>query len=59
MSLIVVSKAKQLIKESEMNTSAEAIGELDKIVQKAISDAIVKAKSDGRKTVMARDFPQG
>ena len=59
MSLIVVSKAKQLIKESEMNTSAEAIGELDKIVQKAISDAIVKAKADGRKTVMARDFPQG
>lgn len=57
-SLVVVSKVKSFIKKhSEMNTSASAMPVLTKIIEDACLKAIEKAKSDGRKTVMDRDFP--
>jgi histone H3/H4 len=55
--LVVVSKIKKYIKEkSEMNTSATAIDELTRVVQKECDKAIEKAKAANRKTVMDRDF---
>ncbi len=55
--LVVASKVKQLIKEkSELNTSASVMDALSKIVVREVEAAIEKAKADGRKTVMDRDF---
>ena len=55
--LVVTSKVKKLVKEkSGFNTSSTLIDKLsDKVVQMCES-AIENAKSDGRKTVMDRDF---
>jgi histone H3/H4 len=54
---VVASKVKQLIKEkSELNTSASVMEALSKIVEREVSKAIERAKADGRKTVMDRDF---
>ena len=55
--LVVVSKVKAYIKaRAQMNTSASATDALTEIVQKACDQAIENARSDGRKTVMDRDF---
>lgn len=55
--LVVASKVKALIKkQSEMNTSANVMDALSKIVEREISRAIERAKADKRKTVMDRDF---
>lgn len=55
--LVVVSKVKAFIrKNSEMNCSASVMEQLTKIVEKECLKAIEHAKSDGRKTVMDRDF---
>lgn len=55
--LVVVSKVKTYIKDrAQMNTSASAADALTKIVKEACDRAIEKARSDGRKTVMDRDF---
>jgi len=55
--LVVVSKVKNYIKnKAQMNTSASASDALTKIVQEACDRAIENARSDGRKTVMDRDF---
>jgi len=55
--LIVVSKMKKYIKDkSGMNTSASAAEALTKLIEKACDNAIDKANSEGRKTVMDRDF---
>jgi histone H3/H4 len=57
-SLVVVSKVKALIKSrGEMSTSASAIAVLTKLVEHECLKAVEKAKADGRKTVMDRDFP--
>ncbi|MCX6116272.1 MAG: hypothetical protein NT027_01925 [Proteobacteria bacterium] len=54
---VVASKVKQLIKEkSELNTSASVMEALSKIVEREVAKAIERAKADGRKTVMDRDF---
>lgn len=56
--LIVTSKVKKYIKDkADMNTSASTVDALTKIVEKALDQAIEHAKSEGRKTVMDRDFP--
>lgn len=53
---VVTSKVKKLIKESGgCNTSGETIEVLSKAVERLCEKAIETAKSDGRKTVMARD----
>ena len=55
--LIVVSKLKNYIrKTSDMNTSGNVADKLSEIVRTLCNQAINNAKSDGRKTVMDRDF---
>jgi histone H3/H4 len=57
--LVVVSKVKAYVKtKGDMNTSAETVGFLTEKVQSLLDKAIVSAKEDGRKTVMARDFKE-
>ena len=56
--LVVVSKIKAFIKaRGEMNTAGSVADVLTKIVERECLKAIEKAKSEGRKTVMDRDFP--
>lgn len=58
--LVVASKVKQYIKgKSEMNVSASTLQALTEMVKKACDAAIEKAKGEGRKTVMDRDFDHG
>ncbi len=55
--LVVVSKMKQYIKDvSEMNTSEDVNYILSNLIRMQCDRAIEKARADGRKTVMARDF---
>lgn len=55
--LIVVSKLKNYIRErSEMNTSDSVAEVLSNRVRRLCDRAIEKARADGRKTVMDRDF---
>lgn len=55
--LVVASKVRKYIKEKgECNTSAETIDILSKAVEKLCERGLEAAKSDGRKTVMARDI---
>lgn len=55
--LVVTSKVKKFIKEKgDCNTSAETIDVLSKAVEALCEKGIEAAKSDGRKTVMARDI---
>ena len=55
--LIVASKLKSYIAQaSEMNTSADVMEILSDRVRMLTDQAIERAKQDGRKTVMARDF---
>lgn len=55
--LVVVSKMKQYIREtSDMNTSEDVNQVLSNMIRIACDRAIEKAKSNGRKTVMAKDF---
>lgn len=55
--LVVASKLKAYIREKAgMNTSAAVMGALSVRVRAICDEAIEKAKRDGRKTVMDRDF---
>jgi histone H3/H4 len=55
--LVVVSKLKNYIRTaSGMNTSGSVGPLLSDIIRKLCDQAIEKAKQDGRKTVMDRDF---
>jgi hypothetical protein len=55
--LIVVSKLKAYIKaKADMNTSGDVMEVLSDRLRRLCDDAIATARSDGRKTVMARDF---
>lgn len=55
--LVVVSKMKQYIRDiSEFNTSEDVNQLLSEIIRAECDKAIAKARADGRKTVMARDF---
>ena len=57
--LIVASKLKKYIREhSGMNTSANVMPALSEQVRSLCHQAIEKAKTEGRKTVMERDFQQ-
>ncbi len=57
MVLVVVSKIKSYIKEkAQMNTSDKVAEALTERVRLLCDEAIEKAKADGRKTVMDRDF---
>lgn len=55
--LVVVSKLKSYIKEkADMSTSASVAERLTEKIQELCDEAIEKAKSAKRKTVMDRDF---
>jgi hypothetical protein len=55
--LIVASKLKQYVKDRyDMNTSANVMEALSRIVRRQTDRAIDKARSEGRKTLMDRDF---
>ncbi len=54
---VVTSKVKKLIKETGgCNTSGETIEVLSEAVRRLCEKGVESAKSDGRKTVMARDI---
>ena len=55
--LVVVSKLKTYIKEkSGMNTSGGVAAVISDSVRRMADEAIERARADGRKTVMDRDF---
>ena len=55
--LVVTSKVKNFIRENgDCNTAAETIDAVSKAVEKILLTSIESAKSQGRKTVMARDI---
>ncbi|MBM4056086.1 MAG: hypothetical protein FJ264_15745 [Planctomycetes bacterium] len=55
--LVVISKLKNYIRStSGMNTAGNVASKLSDIVRNLCNQAIERAKSDGRKTVMERDF---
>ncbi len=55
--LVVASKLKNYIRDkSGMNTSAAVIAVLSEKLRGLCDQAMERAKSDGRKTVMDRDF---
>ncbi|MGD2124475.1 MAG: hypothetical protein PVG99_00255 [Desulfobacteraceae bacterium] len=55
--LVVVSKLKKYIRSvSGMNTAGNVAPALSDTIRNLCDQAIEKAKADGRKTVMDRDF---
>ena len=55
--LVVVSKLKNYVKSSSgMNTAGNVAPRISDIIRRLCDNAIEKARSDGRKTVMDRDF---
>lgn len=55
--IVVASKVKNYIKQaSGLNSSGSIMAPLSAKVRKLCDEAIEKAKQDGRKTVMDRDF---
>ena len=55
--LVVVSKLKLYVRlTSDMNTSDDVIEALSDRLRTLCDDAVERARADGRKTVMARDF---
>jgi hypothetical protein len=55
--LIVASKLKAYVKaRGNMNTSGNVMEALSHIVRRACDDAMDRARADGRKTLMDRDF---
>lgn len=55
--LVVVSKLKKYIKDKHgLNTSAEVLEKISDIIRVSADRACTKAKQDGRKTVLDRDF---
>lgn len=55
--LVVVSKLKNYVKsKAGMNTSGNVAPTLSDIIRRLCDDAIERARQDGRKTVMDRDF---
>jgi histone H3/H4 len=54
--LLVGSKVKAALKESDVNVSADAIEGLNEWVYLLIEQATRRAEANGRKTVRAHDF---
>lgn len=55
--LVVSSKIKKFVREKAgFNTSAETLEALSQRVETICTEAIERARSDGRKTVKARDI---
>jgi hypothetical protein len=55
--LVVVSKLKNYVREaSGMNTSGNVAAKVSDLIRALCDQAIEKARGDGRKTLMDRDF---
>lgn len=55
--LIVASKLKQYVKDKhDLNTSANVMEALSRVVRRATDKAVANARAEGRKTLMDRDF---
>jgi len=54
--LVVQAKVKQLIKKNKMNCASDVMGALTGVVVAQVTQAVKRAKSNGRKTVRANDF---
>jgi hypothetical protein len=55
--LIIASRLKEFVQaEAQFNTSADVMEALSTIVRDATRDAIARARTEGRRTVMARDY---
>lgn len=55
--LIVASKLKQYVKaRSDLNTSDAVMQRLSDLVRRLCDDAVVRAREEGRKTLLDRDF---
>ena len=55
--LVVVSKLKNYIRSAAgMNTAGNVAPKLSAVIKELCDQAVEKAKADGRKTVMDRDF---
>jgi len=55
--LVVVSKLKSYIRQSAgMSTAGNVAPAISSILRRLCDEAVEKARSDGRKTVMDRDF---
>jgi histone H3/H4 len=55
--LVVVSKLKTYVKSSAgMNTSGAVAEKLSDIIRGLCDEAVARARADGRKTLMDRDF---
>ena len=54
--LLVGSKVRGLIKDSDCNTAGDAIEGLNQWVYWLVQQATTRAKANGRKTVRAHDF---
>jgi len=55
--LIVASKLKKYVKDRhDLNTSASVMDKLSDLVRDLVDDAVIRARQEGRKTVMDRDF---
>ena len=55
--LIVASKLKKYVKDRhDLNTSASVMDKLSDLVRYLVDDAVIRARQEGRKTLMDRDF---
>jgi hypothetical protein len=54
--LVIASKAKAVLKKAGCNTAGDALEGLNELVYWYLSQATVRAKENGRKTVRAHDF---
>lgn len=52
---VVKSKVRTLIKEADMNVSADAFDQIGRAVTKSVKRAIYRAQKNGRKTVRGSD----
>lgn len=54
--LLVASKVRQMLKDSDCNVAGDALDGLNAYVGWLVSQAANRAKENGRKTVRAHDF---
>lgn len=53
--LLVQSKVRAYIKKKGLNTGGDSLAALEKAFEGSLNDAIGRAKSNDRKTLMSRD----
>ena len=54
--MVVASRVKEAFKAAGCNTGGDAMGAMCAVADAAVSQAIARAKANGRKTVRATDF---